>query len=235
MLIYALSFICSLIFCIDRYIIDISWTVKGFVMNNTKKVGRPKKFNREDALASALHVFWVKGYDGASMKDLTSAMGINGPSLYAEFGDKLTLYQLTIDSYASNDGCAPLVAFESELDIKKAVRAFMNAAIDYATLQDSGARGCFLASCVATNACEVAGVEEKLQKAIEETDERLARRFDTERDKGVLPNSFPSLERARLMFDLRQGHVFRARAGCSPDTLKSDLDFRTDIVLRSIE
>lgn len=202
-------------------------------MNDTKKVGRPKKFDRNEALTSAMHVFWAKGYDGASMKDLTAAMGINGPSLYAEFGDKLALFRLTIDCYAENDGCAPLVAFESEANITKAVRAFLNASIDYATEQESGARGCYLASSVATNACEIDGIDEKLQLAIKDTDQRLANRFIAERANGVLPDNFPALERARLMFDLRQGYMFRARSGCSPDSLKSDLDFRAKLILGS--
>ena len=201
-------------------------------MIGTKKIGRPKKFERGDALAAALNVFWGKGYNGASMKDLTSAMNINGPSLYAEFGDKQNLYKLTIDEYAENDACAPLVAFEGEADIHKAVRAFMDAAIDYATQQESGVKGCFLSSCVATTAGEIEGIEAKLQMAIVQTDKRLARRFDAEVKKGILPVNFPSLERARLMFDLRQGHVFRARAGCAAEEMKADLHYRAEIILK---
>lgn len=201
-------------------------------MNDIKKLGRPKEFDRSEALTAALQVFWAKGYNGASMKDLTSAMRINGPSLYAEFGNKQNLYKLTIDEYAQNDACAPLVAFESEPEIHKAVRAFMAAAIDYSTRQESGVKGCFLSSCVATTAGEVEGIEAKLQTAIEQTDARLAERFDQEVAKGTLPETFPSLERARLMFDLRQGHVFRARAGCAPESMKKDLNFRSEIVLK---
>lgn len=200
-------------------------------MINTKKVGRPKKFARHEALLDAVNVFWAKGYDGASMKDLTRGMGINGPSLYATFGDKRELYLQAIDAYASNDACAPLVAFESEADISLAVRAFMEAAIEYATHHQSGAKGCFLASCVATSAGEVEGVQPMLRTAIEETDKRLAARFETEKAKGVLAQDFPALERARLMFDLRQGHVFRARAGLSGEAMSADLDQRTKMVL----
>lgn len=200
-------------------------------MNNTKKVGRPKKFDRQDALMSALNVFWAKGFDGASMKDLTAAMNINGPSLYAEFGDKESLYKATIDQYAENDACAPLVAFENETNIEKAVAAFMFVAIDYATVQPTGVKGCYLASCVATTAGEIDGVEGKLQRAIAETDKRLAARFDAEKVKGNLPDDFPSLERARLLFDLRQGHVFRARSGCSPEMMKSDIEFRARMII----
>ncbi|MEP3423028.1 MAG: TetR/AcrR family transcriptional regulator [Erythrobacter sp.] len=200
-------------------------------MIDTKKVGRPREFDRDDALLAAVNVFWAKGYDGASMKDLTQAMGINGPSLYSAFGDKHNLYLQTIDRYSQNDACAPLVAFESEPDIHLAVRAFMIAAIDYATRHESGVRGCFLSSCVATTAGELEGVESILAQAIEETDERLATRFELEKESGTLPDDFPSLERARLMFDLRQGFVFRARAGLDAKVMKSELDQRVQTVL----
>ena len=72
-------------------------------MNGTKKVGRPKTFDRDEALTKAIGVFWKQGYEGASMKLLTDEMGINSPSLYAEFGDKHGLYLEAINSYATND------------------------------------------------------------------------------------------------------------------------------------
>lgn len=200
-------------------------------MSMTNRVGRPKKFDRNTALNSAVNVFWLKGYDGASMTDLTEAMGINPPSLYAEFGDKLNLYRLAIDRYASNDACSPLVAFEGEPDIEKAVRALLDEVVKYSTKHDSGAKGCFLSSSVATSAGTVEGVQELLKKAIEITDRRLTKRFDAAKADGSLAKNFPSLERARLMFDLRQGLVFRARAGCSVKSMKSDIDKRVQMIL----
>uniref|UniRef100_A0AAN0NIV3 TetR/AcrR family transcriptional regulator n=1 Tax=Yoonia rhodophyticola TaxID=3137370 RepID=A0AAN0NIV3_9RHOB len=76
-------------------------------------------------MLKAIGVFWKQGYEGASMKLLTDEMGINSPSLYAEFGDKHALYLEAIERYAQNDACAPLVALETEPDIAKAVRAFL--------------------------------------------------------------------------------------------------------------
>lgn len=195
------------------------------------KVGRPRAFQRDEALLKAMHIFWAKGYDGASMKDLTKAMGINSPSLYSEFGDKERLYLEAIECYVSNDSCTPLVAFETEPDIRKAVEKFLTAAIDYATENDSGALGCFLSSCVSTSAGVIPGVDTILQRAASETDARLARRFELEKARGSLASNFPSMQRARLMFDLRQGGVFRARAGVNVEELKSDMDFRVDIIL----
>ena len=63
--------------------------------------GRPREFCVQEALAAALRVFWEKGYDGASLTDLTEAMGITRPSLYAAFGNKEELFKSALDLYES--------------------------------------------------------------------------------------------------------------------------------------
>src|SRR5437868_2033620 len=61
--------------------------------------GRPREFDIDEALAAALRVFWSKGYEGASLTDLTEAMGITRPSLYAAFGNKESLFRKALDLY----------------------------------------------------------------------------------------------------------------------------------------
>lgn len=61
--------------------------------------GRPREFDLDQALDRALHVFWCKGYEGASLDDLTQAMGISRPSLYAAFGNKEALFHRVLDRY----------------------------------------------------------------------------------------------------------------------------------------
>jgi AcrR family transcriptional regulator len=64
--------------------------------------GRPRCFDVDQALARAIEVFWAKGYEGASLADLTKAMGINPPSLYAAFGDKEGLFIAAVRRYHEN-------------------------------------------------------------------------------------------------------------------------------------
>src|SRR5688572_21010672 len=70
----------------------------------TRPRGRPRAFDADKALDRALKVFWRKGYEGASLPDLTRAMGINRPSLYAAFGNKESLFRKALDRYAEGPG-----------------------------------------------------------------------------------------------------------------------------------
>ena len=72
---------------------------------------------------------------------------------------------------------------------------------------------------------------ERVEAAIEDTEKRLAARFDREIEKGTLPADFPSRERAALLYDLRQGYMFRGRAGWSGDRMQKDLDARVQMLL----
>lgn len=66
--------------------------------------GRPRSFDTEAAVEAAMQVFWRKGYEGTSLSDLTAAMGINPPSLYAAFGSKEALFRRAMDRYENGPG-----------------------------------------------------------------------------------------------------------------------------------
>src|SRR5580658_10543786 len=66
---------------------------------SSKRMGRPRSFDIDRALDRALVVFWRKGYEGATLADLTKAVGVNRPSLYAAFGDKKALFRKAFDRY----------------------------------------------------------------------------------------------------------------------------------------
>ncbi|ROM33848.1 TetR family transcriptional regulator [Pseudomonas poae] len=70
--------------------------------------GRPRRFDPDQAVATAQHLFHIKGYDNVSVADLTKELGINPPSFYAAFGSKTQLYKRVLDRYALT-GAVPLL------------------------------------------------------------------------------------------------------------------------------
>ena len=64
--------------------------------------GPPKQFDREQVINKAMEVFWTKGYEATSMRDLVNSMGINRASMYDTFGNKREIFQLAIEGYCHN-------------------------------------------------------------------------------------------------------------------------------------
>lgn len=92
--------------------------------------GRPRSFDRAAALRRAMEVFWSKGYEGASMAELTAAMGINSPSLYAAFGCKEALFREAVELYVATDGAASWDALRERPTAREAVEAMLRAAAE---------------------------------------------------------------------------------------------------------
>ena len=76
-------------------------------------MGRPREFDTERALDSATELFWRKGYEGTSLSDLTSTLGITRPSLYAAFGNKEALFLMALDRYEARAGAYRVKALEA--------------------------------------------------------------------------------------------------------------------------
>lgn len=95
------------------------------------KRGRPRAFDRDEALRAAMIVFWEKGYEGASLEELQSAMGaISPPSFYAAFGSKERLFFEAVDLYVETVGYRPRQALESAMTARAGVEAMLREAID---------------------------------------------------------------------------------------------------------
>ena len=89
--------------------------------------GRPRSFDRPQALTRARAGFWPKGYDGASMADLTAAMGINSPSIYAAFGCKEALFEEAVELYAATEGGRIWGVLETAATARAAVEGLLQA------------------------------------------------------------------------------------------------------------
>ncbi len=106
-------------------------------------VGRPKQFERSEALTSALEVFWTKGYEATSVQDLVDAMGVNRGSLYDTFGDKHALFVEAVEHYL-NDSTSKLIEILSAGRSPLAgIQDFFNRVVNNLT-SDNGCRGCLI-------------------------------------------------------------------------------------------
>lgn len=115
--------------------------------------GRPRNFDRAAALGRAMEVFWERGYEGASMAELTAAMGINSPSLYACFGCKEQLFREAVDHYVETDGAGGWTAFQQIASTREALQALLDASAEAATMPGKPS-GCFIVLGAAVGAPE---------------------------------------------------------------------------------
>lgn len=92
--------------------------------------GRPRSFDRDEALRLAMQVFWSKGYEGTTMADLTVAIGVKAPSLYAAFGDKNSLFREAVDFYSTTTAAAPLNALKEGRGVRADMLNMLHTSID---------------------------------------------------------------------------------------------------------
>ncbi|MEM8750351.1 MAG: TetR/AcrR family transcriptional regulator [Pseudomonadota bacterium] len=185
-----------------------------------KKKGRPRKFDRDAALEAAMLVFWEKGYDAASLDDLTAAMSINRPSLYGTYGDKAALFREAMRAYGDTYGKSAIEAFLGGTTPHQAVEGFLKTLITNNTQEAPSPRGCMMANCGPTVCETMEDVATELQNGLAETEQLICGRFDAFRQQGFLPEDFPSVARATMLADMMYGLAFRARTGtCRQDML----------------
>jgi AcrR family transcriptional regulator len=107
--------------------------------------GRPWSFDRDAAVDTAMLLFWRHGYEGVSIGDLTKAIGVAPPSLYAAFGSKAGLYQRAMERYEETRGILDAAAIRSARSLPEAVRVLLTDAVTAVT-QRQHERGCMISS-----------------------------------------------------------------------------------------
>lgn len=182
------------------------------------KAGRPREFNAEQALDRALSVFWQKGYEGASLPDLTAAMGINRPSLYAAFGNKETLFRLAMERYVSG----PAAYFGEALDeptSRKVVERVLQGAIDLVT-GAATPRGCFLVQGALACGETAEPAREAMAKGRNAGIARLKKRFERAAAEGDLPRDCDPGDLARYVATVVHGMSVQAASGATRQQLQ---------------
>jgi AcrR family transcriptional regulator len=175
--------------------------------------GRPRKFNVEKALDAALLLFWRHGYEGASLADLTKAMGINTPSLYAAFGNKEMLFRKALDRYLQKPASYLPTALR-EPTARRAAEQLFKGAIGMA-MNPSHPDGCLLVQgALATGpSAESVRKELSLKRAAAET--AVRRRLEHAVDDGELPRDVDPAVLARYLLTVVWGLSVQAAGGAT--------------------
>ena len=180
--------------------------------------GRPRAFDPDMALERAMHVFWAKGYEGASLSSLTRAMRINRPSLYAAFGNKEQLFRKVLDRYV--DG--PLAWFGKALAAPKARDVIEQIFFGAAKMAGDPRfpAGCLMVqgALAVGNAARSVQKEAVGRRAASEV--ALRRRLQRAKREGDLsPRSDPA-ELARYVMTVLQGMAVQGANGAKRDQLR---------------
>jgi TetR/AcrR family transcriptional regulator, copper-responsive repressor len=180
--------------------------------------GRPRSFDREAALERAIDVFWRHGYEATSVSDLTAAMGINPPSLYAAFGDKEKLFLEAIERYQQQRRQSLTKIFDAAPTAEEAVhRVLQEAARELAG--SSHPRGCLLVMSD-TNCSDAAShVQSDLAQRRAAMKAGLKARIDRGAAAGELPRGTDTAALAEFYSTVFQGMAMQARDGATPKRL----------------
>jgi AcrR family transcriptional regulator len=184
--------------------------------------GRPREFCVDQALAAALRVFWKRGYEGASMAELTAEMGITKPSLYAAFGNKEALFKKALDLYESEK-----LAYVGEALKAPTARGVAERLLHGALAMQSSTcdpKGCL--GVISSLACsmEAESIKDEVLKRRASSEAALIARFERAKVDGDIPDAIEPASLARYLMAVTQGLAVQAGAGACCANLTSVVD-----------
>lgn len=193
----------------------------------SRELGRPRSFDVDVALERALQVFWRKGYEAASLSDLTRAMRINRPSLYAAFGDKESLFRRALDRYMVQETRYWQDAIEAPT-LAGFAQQLLHGTAD-AMSQSGTPGGCLLVQGALTCSAKAEPVRRELISRRQAGELAIRDRLKHAKKEGDLPAGADPGALAQYLAAVMQGMAVQAAGGAS----RSELRRVADTALRS--
>jgi len=154
-----------------------------------KRRGRPRAYEPDVALARALDLLRKAGFAATSLDDLSTATGMNRPSLYGAFGDKRALYIKSYQRYRADARAAMADIFKVELPIRQRLQRIYAVALDIYLSGEAGPRGCFTVMTAASEAVADPDIRAMVLEGFGELDKAFAICFRRAKEHGELPAS----------------------------------------------
>ena len=182
------------------------------------RTGRPREFDVDEALDQAMAVFWRRGYEGTTLDELTAAMGINRPSLYAAFGDKEQLFRRALDRYVSGPAGYVREAL-ARPKARDAAEAVLAGAVALLTdVRNPG--GCFVVQGALACGTAAESIRQELA-AVRAAGMALVReRLEKAQRDGELPESVDCDDLARYLATVVHGLSVQAAGGATREQLR---------------
>lgn len=182
--------------------------------------GRPRTFDRTEALERAMEVFWQHGYEGASMSDLTAAMGINSPSLYAAFGSKEELFREAVARYDQTLGATAAAELRDRPTARDAVAAVLRH--HARVFCDPGTpRGCMIVLAATTCTERTRSIHEHLAQWRIATEDAFRARIERGIADGDVPAAADAATIAAFYNTVNHGMAIQARDGADEAKLSA--------------
>jgi AcrR family transcriptional regulator len=186
--------------------------------------GRKRSFDKEEALDTAMRVFWKNGYTGTSLAQLTSELGINKPSLYAAFGNKEQLFATAMEHYMDRYAAPALrlLTDPSDLPLKARLKAYLFGVIDVISDGESP-KGCmFVKSCCESSSVAIPDeIAASLQNMGLASEMALSHLLQAERLNGDLPDDTQVQDIASYLLSVTYGLTVLVRRGKTKKELKA--------------
>ena len=183
-----------------------------------RKTGRPRTFDADQALDQAMKVFWEKGYEGASLPELTEAMGMNRPSLYSVFGNKENLFHLALERYALPREQLFAAAL-AQPTARAVVEYFLQHNADSQT-QSNQPHGCLVINGALACSDDARPIRDELIAHRANNEGRLRDRLLRAREEGDLPVDACAGQLARYVMTVSNGMAVQAAAGATRQQLR---------------
>jgi len=181
-------------------------------------MGRPREFDVDKALDLALQVFWRKGYEGASMADLTETMGITKPSLYSAFGNKEELFRKALDRYVDGPGGYVQVAL-AKPTVRAVAEHLLYESADAVT-DPNHPPGCLAVQGALSCGDAAESIKQELMSRRAKGEQDLRRRFERAIAEGDLPQGSDAADLAAYLSAILQGMAVQAAGGTTREQLR---------------